>query len=401
MGFKTFLYWLEDAVDQLWKGRPEWARPAVGGMALGTLLLALPQMYGVGYPVMNKVVAGHVVLWLIVIFMLGKILAASLTLSIGGSGGVFAPSLFIGAMAGMAFGIAANHVFGSSIGSPAMYAVVAMGGVFGAAAQAPLTSIASVVEMTGNFTLTLPIMLATGIAAAVSKRLTYGSIYTTKLLRRGIDIERPKAPDMLQTITVAEVMQPLATPEGPVRLQAPSNGTTRHPAPAPRKPWRSSSARLSPFDQPQALFPDEDLEQALRQLVLFGRDGLPVLSHDGQQLRGWITRQDLLQALGDRVAAATPEIERGALAAEFAVDHPEALCTSRPPLFGAIGSWPRRSHPIRRRAGGAWRSSSSRRITLGRRQPPWTHGRSAQRHAARPRRSGDPAHTCAIQGAGA
>ena len=198
VGFKTFLYWLEDAVDGLWKGRPEWARPAVGGVALGVLLLVLPQMYGVGYPVMNKVVAGHVVLWLIVIFMLGKILAASLTLSIGGSGGVFAPSLFTGAMAGMAFGIAANHVFGSSIGSPAMYAVVAMGGVFGAAAQAPLTAIASVVEMTGNFTLTLPVMLATGIAAALSKRLTYGSIYTTKLLRRGIDIERPKAPGHAQ-----------------------------------------------------------------------------------------------------------------------------------------------------------------------------------------------------------
>ena len=327
-------------------------------MALGALLLALPQMYGVGYPVMNKVVAGHVVLWLIVIFMLGKILAASLTLSIGGSGGVFAPSLFTGAMAGMAFGIAANHVFGSSIGPPAMYAVVAMGGVFGAAAQAPLTSIASVVEMTGNFTLTLPVMLATGIAAAVSKRLTYGSIYTTKLLRRGIDIERPKAPDMLQSITVAEVMQPLATPEGPVRLRAPSNGTTRHPAPAPEG-LEHLIGPIVAVDQPQALFPDEDLEQALRQLVLFGRDGLPVLSHDGQQLRGWITRQDLLQALGDRVAAATPEIERGALAAEFAVDDPEAMCTSRPPLFGAIGSWPRGSHPIRRRAGGAWRRSSS------------------------------------------
>ncbi len=323
VGFKTFLYWLEDAVDGLWKGRPEWARPAVGGVALGVLLLVLPQMYGVGYPVMNKVVAGHVVLWLIVIFMLGKILAASLTLSIGGSGGVFAPSLFTGAMAGMAFGIAANHVFGSSIGSPAMYAVVAMGGVFGAAAQAPLTAIASVVEMTGNFTLTLPVMLATGIAAALSKRLTYGSIYTTKLLRRGIDIERPKAPDMLQTITVAEVMQPLATPQGPVRLEAPSNGKARHSAPSPEE-LEQLIGPVVAFDQPQALFPDEDLEQALRQLVLFGRDGLPVLSHDGQQLRGWITRQDLVQALGDRVAASTPEIERGALAAEFAVDHPEA-----------------------------------------------------------------------------
>jgi CIC family chloride channel protein len=322
VGLKTLLYWLEDAVDDLWKGRPEWARPAVGGLALGALLLLLPQMYGVGYPVMDKVVAGHVVLWFIVILMLGKMLAASLTLSIGGSGGVFAPSLFTGAMAGMAFGIVANHVFGSSIGPPAMYAVVAMGGVFGAAAQAPLTSIASVVEMTGNFTLTLPVMLATGIAAALSKRLSYGSIYTTKLLRRGIDIERPKAPNMLQRLTVAEVMQPLDTVDGPTRPR-PKNG-----AAGPSAPTTEIIAHLigpvTAVDQPQALFPDEDLEQALRQLVLFGRDGLPVLSHNGEQLRGWITRQDLLGGLGDRVIASTPEIERGALAAEFALDEPES-----------------------------------------------------------------------------
>ena len=131
--------------------------------------------------------------------MLGKILASSLTLSIGGSGGVFAPSLFIGAMAGMAFGTVAHHLFGPAIGPPAMYAVVAMGGVFAAAAQAPLTAIASVIEMTGNFALTLPIMLACGIAAAVSKQLSYGSVYTTKLLRRGIDIERPRPTNVLQT----------------------------------------------------------------------------------------------------------------------------------------------------------------------------------------------------------
>jgi len=321
-GFKTFLYWLEDAVDDLWKGRPEWARPAVGGVALGVLLLVLPQMYGVGYPVMDKVVAGHVVLWLIVILMVGKIVAASLTLSIGGSGGVFAPSLFTGAMAGMAFGIAANHVFGSSIGPPAMYAVVAMGGVFGAAAQAPLTSIASVVEMTGNFTLTLPVMLATGIAAALSKRLSYGSIYTTKLLRRGIDIERPKAPGMLKTLTVAEVMQPVAATNGAARLEPTPNGDKASVT-------RSASnivdtvGPVTAVEEPQALFPDEDLEQALRQLVLFGRDGLPVLSHDGHQVRGWITGQDVLHALGERVAASAPEIERGAVAAEFGADDPE------------------------------------------------------------------------------
>ena len=86
-----------------------------------------------------------------------------------------------------------------------------MGGVFAAAAQAPLTAIASVVEMTGN-SRALPVMLAAGIAAAVSKRFSYGNIYTTKLLRRGIDIERPKATGVLQSLTVADVMQPL--PQG-------------------------------------------------------------------------------------------------------------------------------------------------------------------------------------------
>ena len=196
------------------------------------MLLALPQMYGVGYPVMDKALAGQYALWFIVILMLGKILASSLTLSIGGSGGVFAPSLFIGAMAGMAFGTVAHHLFGPAIGPPALYAVVAMGGVFAAAAQAPLTAIASVAEMTGNFTLTLPIMLACGIAAAVSKQLTYGSIYTTKLLRRGIDIEQPKTTSALQTLTVADAMQPLpqlAPDPPPLRSEQP--GAERDPIP--------------------------------------------------------------------------------------------------------------------------------------------------------------------------
>ena len=91
------------------EGPAEWARPAVGGVALGLLLLALPQMYGVGYPVMYKAVAGNYVLWFLLVLAAGKIVACSLTLGIGGSGGVFAPSLFIGATSGMAFGVAAGH----------------------------------------------------------------------------------------------------------------------------------------------------------------------------------------------------------------------------------------------------------------------------------------------------
>ena len=135
-------------------------------------------------------------LWFLLILMAAKMLTASLTIGIGGSGGVFAPSLFAGAMAGTAFGIIARHLVGAAAGPPAVYGVIAMGAVFAAAAQAPLTSIASVAEMTGNYGLMLPVMLAIGIAAAAARRLSYGTIYTRKLLRRGIDIDRPTGPEV-------------------------------------------------------------------------------------------------------------------------------------------------------------------------------------------------------------
>ena len=183
LAFKAVLYKTEDLCDRLWKGRPEWARPAVGGVVLGLVLLAVPQMYGVGYPVMYKATAGGYALWFLIVLAFAKIIACSLTIGIGGSGGVFAPSLFIGVTSGMAFGDIVHHLFGAAAGQPALYAVVAMGAVFTSAARAPLTSLASVVEMTGDFTLTLPVMLAVAIASTISRSLSYGTIYTTKLLR--------------------------------------------------------------------------------------------------------------------------------------------------------------------------------------------------------------------------
>jgi CIC family chloride channel protein len=334
IGFKTFLYWLEDFVDELWKGRPEWARPAVGGIALGVLLLAVPQMYGVGYPVMNDVVGGHVVVGMILLFVLSKVLATSLTLSIGGSGGVFAPSLFVGAMAGMAFGTLVHSLFGSAVGPPALYAVVAMGGVFAAAAQAPLTAIASVAEMTGNFGITLPIILTCGISAAVSKHISYGSVYTTKLLRRGIDIERPKTTNVLQTLTVADAMQPLPRSAAPARL----NGF--HDSESDRvgvtgEQWEHLAGTVTDTRQPQELFSDETLEQALRQLTLYRPAGLPVLSEDREQVQGWITRHDILDALTQIAQSSDQSMQQGAIAADFGSDDP-SLAAHRPstPLTG-------------------------------------------------------------------
>ncbi len=297
LAFAKILYATEDLCDKVWGNRPEWARPAVGGIALGLLLLALPQMYGVGYPVMYKAVGGSYALWFLIVLAAGKIIACSLTIGIGGSGGVFAPSLFIGATSGMAFGEIAGHLLGPAAGQPALYAVVAMGAVFAAAARAPLTSVASVVEMTGDYTLTLPVLLAVAIATATSRALSYGTIYTTKLLRRGIDIDRTPSADPFEDLTAADAMHPFPAPLtlAPGTPGPPGGpGPDRAPLPGP----------ITGQHHPQMLFASESLTQALRQLELYGRDGLPVISADGQQLQGWLTSQNVLQAIARQMHAA-------------------------------------------------------------------------------------------------
>jgi CIC family chloride channel protein len=206
--------------------------------------------------------------------------------------------------------------------------------VFAAAAQAPLTAIASVAEMTANFALTLPIMLACGIAAAVSKQLSYGSVYTTKLLRRGIDIERPRTTNLLQRLTVADVMHPIPQPEGDARLLRSLEPGGERDA-IPDELWERLAGPVTDTRKPQELFGDETLEQALRQLTLYDHDGLPVVSHDRQHLQGWITRQDVLQTLATSVSSSATEIEHGAIAADFAAQDPEALAhTPSTPLSG-------------------------------------------------------------------
>lgn len=212
LAFKTVLHKTEDICDRLWRGRPEWARPAAGGLALGVLLLGFPQMYGGGYAVMDSTVAGGYALWFVALLAFGKIAATSLSVGIGGSGGTFAPSLFIGLTSGMAFGDIARHLFGPGAGQPVLYAAVAMGAVLAATAHAPLTSVASAVEMTGDLALALPALLAVAIATALSRTVSAGTIYTTKLLRAGIDIDRPTRRRPQPGLNVATVIHPLRVP---------------------------------------------------------------------------------------------------------------------------------------------------------------------------------------------
>jgi CIC family chloride channel protein len=276
---------------------------------------------------MYQATAGNYALWFVLLLAFGKIAATSLSIGIGGSGGVFAPSLFIGVTSGMAFGDAAHHLFGPAAGQPVLYAVVAMGAVFTSAARAPLTSLASVVEMTGDFSLTLPVMLAVAVASTVSRALSYGTIYTTKLLRRGTDIDRATPWRALADLKVTDAMHPFSVP-----LPAGGDGSSAGDFSAGIAVAAGPVARRL---TPQAVFASESLGQALRQLEVYGRDGLPVISGDGQFIEGWVTNTSVLRALARQLSTARAEITRAQLAADWGHDDLESTLREPPaPLHG-------------------------------------------------------------------
>ena len=191
MLFTRVLYAIEDVCDGLWRG-PEWLRPAVGGILLGLLLLVLPQMYGVGYPVLGDGVAGKYAIAFLLVLLVGKMVATSLTIGIGGSGGVFAPSLFIGAMLGSAFG-EVMHLLAPTVAGPVgAYGLIGMGAVFAGAARAPITAVVIMFELTGEYSIILPLMAAIVLATGISHRLSGDTIYTLKLRRRGVDLSAPE-----------------------------------------------------------------------------------------------------------------------------------------------------------------------------------------------------------------
>src|ERR1019366_10662209 len=143
-------------------------RPAAGGVLLGLLLLAVPEMYGVGYPVLALAISGHYVILALLGLLAAKILATSLTMWIGGSGGVFAPSLFMGAMLGSAYGAVAHGMFPQLAISAGAYGLVGMGAVFAATSRAPITAVLIIFELTGDYRVILPIMIAVVVATAVA-----------------------------------------------------------------------------------------------------------------------------------------------------------------------------------------------------------------------------------------
>jgi len=185
--FVRVLYLIEDWFEAS-PIRPE-LRPAVGALAVGAVGMASLDVLGAGLDGIDKALAGEFATGALVLLIVGKILATSLTLGSGGSGGVFSPSLLIGAVLGAAFGNVVGQVFPDAASPAGAYAVVGMAAVFAAAAQAPMSSIFIVFEMTSDFGLIMPLMLACAASTVVYTAVNADSIYMEKIRRKHVSLD--------------------------------------------------------------------------------------------------------------------------------------------------------------------------------------------------------------------
>ena len=203
-GFTYALYWCEDRFDSI--KIPELLKPALGGFIVGAVGLYSLELLGVGYEGITRALSGEIALGVLLAYLVLKIVATSFTLGSGGSGGIFAPSLFIGAMLGTGMGGIFSDLFPTLTAPAGAYGIVGMAAVFAGAARAPFSAILIIFELTGNYAIILPLMMAVVISTLVSRAVRRESIYTLKLLRRGIDLEQEELGDVLRTTTVRDAM---------------------------------------------------------------------------------------------------------------------------------------------------------------------------------------------------
>jgi CIC family chloride channel protein len=203
--FTTLLYKSEDFFDSL--RFPPYLKAAIGGLCIGLIALVLPNVLGVGYETIDLALMEKMSFLLLGGLIFAKIVATSVTLGSGGSGGVFAPSLFIGAMTGGFFGNIIHRVYPSITASSGAYSLVGMAAIVAGTTHAPITAILILFEMTDDYSIILPLMISCIISTFTARVIKKPSIYTFKLLRKGINIMAGQDVHLLQTLKVRDCMK--------------------------------------------------------------------------------------------------------------------------------------------------------------------------------------------------
>jgi chloride channel protein, CIC family len=315
--------------------RTAWWQPVVGGLTVGIMGFFIPQVLGVGYDQVDRVLAGDLVLRTVVLLALLKIVATALCYASGNAGGIFGPSLFIGAMLGAAVGSVAHLIMPAYTAGPGAYALVGMGAAFAGIVRAPLTSVIMIFELTRDYTIIVPLMLSNLIAFFISHRLQPQPIYEALMRLEGIHLpSRELRPDAVR-FQVMTAMRP-----APVTL--PSSLTARDALARmgdnPLRTWpveddaglvgmvarieletavedgrgeqqlsallKERASQTSPRRSLAHVHPDHNLTMALERLGALQQDVLPVVSRDNvRQLLGIVTLADILDSYG---VAASP-----------------------------------------------------------------------------------------------
>ena len=306
--------------------------PAVGGLFIGWVALAFPQALGVGTSSIEQALAQRIPWEWMLALALVKIVATSFTLGSGGAGGIFAPLLFVGAMVGGAYGYLVDWLFSPLSISPGAYALVGMAAIYAAAARAPITALLILFEMTRNYQIILPLMLATVVSLVIAVLLEPESIYTRKLVDRGIDLKAFQEYNLMRAITVEEAMTPFAQLM-PLHLDVPLVSVEQMLGSVPYRgfvvldnaerlfglvtltdirriqtqpDWRTRTVAEVCSRELRVAFPDENLEDALEHFGAQDVGQIPVVSRrDRRKLLGMLRRDDIIRAY----ARATRDIE--------------------------------------------------------------------------------------------
>ncbi len=315
------IYWAHDFFHELrW---PRWLTPVLVGALLGLVGVYFPQILGDSYEAVGDILAGrNLIVSLLLLLVVLKIAFTALSLGAGFIGGVFAPSLFLGAALGGAYGAAMNSIFPGLGLSPSAFALVGMAAVLAGTVRAPVTAIMLLFEMTDDYRIVLPLMFAVTISILISQIFQPESVYTLSLVRDGIRLERGRDVDVLEAIKVREVMEKLpATVSANLSLRTVAAMFDQfhvHGLPVVDDEGRligiitlqdvQRAAEKDPanLDKPVGEFcqrhlivvhPDDSIKEALYQMSAHGIGRLPVVDPvHPDRLIGWINRSSILRA---------------------------------------------------------------------------------------------------------
>ena len=322
-GFVRMLYFFEDRFEEF--KIPPWVKGAAGFGLVGVIGIWVPQVFGVGYVSIQQVLDQHVGIVRALALAVAKPLATSLTLGSGGSGGIFAPSLFTGAFLGDAFGRVVHLAFPAWTAPGAAYGLVGMAALFAAAAEAPMTAILIVFEMSNDYTIILPLMVCVVIATVLGRRMIGSTVYEMKLIRRGIDWQRVRRPRFLSRVSigtirrwppvVAQLIDEISSiveryaESGELAVPVCSGqrfiGIVTSADLAQAVAQGHGSEKISTIVQTLnfVLHPDDTVERAATLMADAPVPLLPVVDPRDEHLLGIVTRRDVLQAYRSLVDA--------------------------------------------------------------------------------------------------